>query len=67
VCRLLPPNHQKLTKNSSFIILQVGCYVPLHPLDGAEHKTKSFPNPRRLCLHYLHLFFFIFRYKAFTL
>ena len=35
-----------LSKGVVFIF-QVGCYVPLHPLGGADHKTTSFSNPSR--------------------
>ena len=58
VCRLLPPNHLTPIENSSYIDSQVGCCVSLHPLVGAEHRTISFPNPCRQCLHYLRFFFF---------
>jgi hypothetical protein len=39
--------------------------VSLHPLGGAEHKSTSFSNPCRSCLHYLHSF--SFHIKFFTL
>ena len=38
-----PEPHSKITL--FFILHLVGCFVSLHPLGGAEHKTTSFPNP----------------------
>jgi len=52
-------------KTSPTFILLVGCCVPLHPLGVAEHKTTSFSNPCRYCLHYLRsvLFLLVLHYQ----
>jgi len=48
VCRPLPPSQPPNPRSSSkptLNIIQVGCCVALHPLDGAGHKATQFPIP----------------------
>lgn len=50
-------------KSFSYLILQLGCCVSLHPWVCAGDKTISFSNLCQWCLQHLHSFFFLSRWK----